>query len=268
MKHPIAAAAAALVLATPSFAGMTFEATTKLAASQGGQTVLTEAWVEGDNAKILFRESDNPLFAEGSYLLTSDGGNTLVLVNPQEKTYTPFDIAQITGMAGAALQSMGGMMKMSFTNQQFTKLAEEPGGEVLGHPTTHYRFRTSYDMDIKVMGMSQGSSNESVTDIWTTTALSDGGFSAWLRREPPKTGIAELDAVIANEMATQNVQGVPLKMVTVTTSKDKKNGQVQTGTTTMEVTSLREAAVPAGTFVVPSGFEKVEMMPVVPWQQR
>jgi hypothetical protein len=266
MRHPIATALLAVLLATPAMAGMTYQSTLKIDSPQGDQVIQTEAWVDGDSAKIVFEESDNPLFGEGSYLLTTDGGRTLLLVDPKEKTYMPFDLGQMAGMAGAALQGLGGLVKMSFTNHEVEKLAEEAGPQLLGRDTTHYRFRTTYDSEIKVMGMGQSAHNEVVTDTWTTTSLTDAGFAAWLRREPPKTGIADLDAIIASEIG-KGIEGVPLKMVTVNTTTDKKRGETQTSTTTMEVTALQEQAIPAGAFELPAGYERIEMSTSVPFGQ-
>lgn len=264
MKHRVAAfAAAVLVCAAPAFAGMTFEATTTTDGPQGKQVMRTQAWVDGAKAKVVFTESDNPMFTEGAYLLTTDGGKTLYLVDPQQKTYMPFDLDRMVATAGAMMQSMGGMVKMSFSNQKVEKLLEEPGGQLLGRDTTHYRVRVSYDSEVRVMGMGQEAANETITDTWTTTSLADPGFSAWLRRDPPKTGIADLDALLAAEVA-QGVTGVPLKTVSVTTTKDKKRGRTQTTTTTMEVTSLREGDVPAGSFEIPAGYEEVAV-PVLPF---
>jgi hypothetical protein len=259
MKQHLLAALAATLVAAPALAGINYQATTTMETAQGDQVIAVDGWVEGNSAKIVFTASDNPMFAAGSYLLTTDGGETLVYVDPDEKTYSPFDLDEVAGMAGAMMQGMGGMMKMSFSNHEIEKLAEEAGPQMLGHATTHYRFRSSYDSEIRIMGMGQESSNETVTDTWTTTELSDAGFAAWLRREPPKTGIAELDAMLAAEMS-QGIRGVPLKVTSTTTSRDKKRGQTTTSGMTLEVTALREAAVPAGAFQMPSGYEKVELM--------
>jgi hypothetical protein len=257
--------AATLALAAPAAAGIHFQSTTRTEAQQGGQKVTAEGWVEGDSAKIAFVESDNPMLVEGAYLLTTDSGRTVYLVNPEDKTYSPFDPAQLLAAAGAMMKAMGPMVKMSFSNPKVEKLAQEPGSDLLGYDTTHYRFRTTYDSDIRVMGMGQKASNETVTDTWTTAALSDGGFNAYLRRDPPRTGIADLDALIDAEIG-KGITGVPLKMVAVTTSKDQK-GRESRSTTTMEVTSLRETAVPAATFQLPGDFERVELTTSIPFGQ-
>jgi hypothetical protein len=271
MRKPAVVAAtltvalAAVGLAAPAVAGIHFQSTNRTEAQQGKSNVTAEGWVEGDSAKIVFTRSDNPMLVEGGYLLTTDGGKTVVLVNPEEKTYTDFDPAQLLAAAGAMMKAMGPMVKMSFSNPKVEKLAEQPGEAMHGYPTTHYRFRTTYDSDIRVMGMGQKASNDTVTDTWTTTALSDGGFGAYLRRDPPRTGIADLDALIDAEIG-KGITGVPLKMVAVTTSTDQK-GRATTSTTTMEVTSLREEAVPATTFQLPGGYEKVELTTTLPFGQ-
>ncbi len=266
MKQLTAFACSALVaaaLAAPAQAGIHYRATTKTDAAQGqGQSMEVEAWVDGDNAKVTFAESDNPILGEGTYLLTNDGGQTLYLVNPDEKTYSPFDLGAVVAGAGAMLKGMGAMVKISFSNQKVEKLGEEAGPAILGYKTTHYRFRTAYDSEIKVMGMGQSSHNETVTDTWATTELSDRGFGAWLRREPPSTGIADLDEMIANDVS-KSIQGVPLKVVTVTKSKDQR-GRETTATTTMEVTAMKEEAVPAAAFAMPKGYERTELVPAMP----
>jgi len=223
-----------------------------------------EAWVDGDNAKVLFAKSDNPILGSGTYLLSNDGGETLYLVNPEEKTYSAFDLGSLMAGAATMLKSMGPLMKISFSNQKVEKLAEEAGPSILGYPTTHYRFRTAYDLEIKVMGMGQSSHNDTVTDTWATTELSDAGFGAWLRREP-RTGIADLDEMIGSQVR-KDIHGVPLKMVAATTSKDQRGRETKT-TTNMEVTAMKEEAVPAGTFAMPKGYERTELTPAMPGRQ-
>ena len=256
----------AAALAAPAQAGIHYRATSETETQGQGQSMEVEAWVDGDNAKVTFAESDHPMLGAGTYLLTNDGGQTLYHVNPEEKTYSPFDLGSILAGAGAMLKGLGPMMKISFSNQKVEKLGEEAGPAILGYATTHYRFRTAYDLEVKVMGMGQSSHNETVTDTWATTALSDRGFGAWLRREPPKTGIADLDELIANEV-TKSVKGVPLKVVAVTKSKDQR-GRETTATTTMEVTAMKEEAVPAGAFAMPKGYERVELVPAMPGMEQ
>lgn len=255
------ALAAAALLAAPGRAATYFESTTTTEGQQGEQVVRAQSWVEGDNARVTFAESALPGVPEGAYLVTSDGGRTLYLVNPEEKTYMLWDLSQMLGAVGAVVQGMGPMFKINVTEPKVEKLADEAGEKILGYDTHHYRFRTTYGMEMRVMGMGQSSDVETVVDTWTSSALADPGFGAWLRRDPPRTGIADLDKLMDAQIA-QGIQGVPLRMRTVSTSRDKKGRETVT-TTEMEVTTIREEAPPAGAFALPAGYEKVEM-PAIP----
>ncbi len=252
--------AAGMILGLVSLAGATglyYEAVTRVEGkqAQGMGDMLVKAWVSGDNAKIEFAESRNPMMGEGTYLMTHDGGGTVYLVNPNKETYAVWDM---TGMMEFASGAMG-MIDMKISDPTVEKLLEEGGGSVLGYPTTHYKHRTSYTMSMSVMGMKSESKTVQEDDTWSTTALSETAMGVWLRSEPPSLGNEEFDALIKAEMG--KVEGVPLKKVSVSTRTDPKQGKSETTTTTMEVTRLEAMAVPAGTFVIPSEYEETSLFP-------
>ncbi len=238
--------------------GLYYEAVTRVEGkqAQGMGDVLVKAWVSGDSAKIEFAESKNPMMGKGTYLMTHDGGGTVYLVNPKEKTYAAWDMAAMTKFAGGAM----GMMKMKISDPIVEKLLEEDGGSMLGYPTTHYKYRTSYTVSLSVMGMKSESKTVQEDDTWSTTALSQGALGVWLRSEPPSFGDEQLDALVKAEMG--KVHGIPLKKITVTTSTDTKRKKSETSTTTMEVTKLQPTAVPAGTFVIPAEYEETSLFPL------
>jgi len=249
-------------VAVPAWARYHYQAVTTVD-GQGGEAgaITVEAWIDGGKAKILFKESQNPLMGVGSYFLTVDGGKTLYLVNPTEGTYSEWNIDAMLGAVGGVMEAMGGFMKMEISDHKVEKLLEESGGSILGYPTTHYRYRTSYTMEMKVMGMKRGDRHDSVQDIWTTTALSDEGFGIWLQNKPKSTGFETFDKLIEAEY--QKVSGFPLKMVERTaTAGVKKSGRTATTTTTMEVTMLEETSVPGSTFELDPALEEVPMMPL------
>lgn len=220
-------------------------------------TMEIEGWVDGDNAKILFTSSGNPMMGSGSYLLTRDGGSTLFLVNPQEETYVEWDLDKMMGMAGSMMEGMGGIFEMSFSNPSVETLLTEDGGTIVGMSTTHTKYKTSYTTVMKIMGMKRTSTIVSVEDIWSTDEVGDAAFGVWQRKGPPKTGNSTLDELIATEMG--KIKGWPLKTITESTTTTKK-GKQSVSRTVMEVTSLARAKVPESTFEIPPGFQKIEMM--------
>lgn len=268
LSRSILGAALLLAVAVPCSAGIHYKSVTKTeaAAQQGSGQIQAEGWVSGDNAKVVFVESSgNPILAQGTYLLTKDGGKTLYLVNPEEKTYAEWSLQGMLGTVGAVMQGMGPLLKIQFSQPKVEKLLEEDGGTVAGLPTRHSKHRTSYTMTVKVLGMGNVTDVVSEQDVWATSRLQDLGLGVWLRAEPPRTGNEEFDKLLAAEAV--KYQGFPLKMVTVNTSTAKKGGRSQTTRSTMEVTQLdTNAAVPASAFEIPAGYERTELL-AVPQQQ-
>jgi hypothetical protein len=245
--------------AAPGFADIHYKSVTKTQPEQGkSQDIQVEGWVAGDSSRVNIKESWNPVLKPGSYLITKDGARTIFLVDPEEKTYAEWDLQGMLGAAGAMMNGLGPVLKVEFSEPKVEKLLEEAGPAIVGLPTRHYRYRTSYTMKMKVLGMGNESAIVNEEDIWATDSLRDAALSVWLRSESPKTGNEQLDKLIASSRG--KVTGFPLKMVTVSTSTNKKNKQTTTRTT-MEVTELdSKASAPGGSFEIPSGYEKTEIM--------
>ena len=224
------------------------------------------AWVEDSNAKVEFLTGEKKgFFAAGSYLVTTDGGETVYLVNPSEETYGSFDMEAMLATMGQVMDMMsqtGGMMKMEFTDVSSEMLSEEAGGSVLGQDTTHYRWKTGYTMRMKMMGFKQETRTDMIQDIWSTDSLDAKGFGVWLRPDRSmRTGNEELDKLISSQATT--VRGFPLKTVNVSTMTGKKGKSTQM-TSTTEVTVLREESVPGSTFTWPDTYTEVEIIPEMP----
>lgn len=249
-------------ISLPASAGIYYKAVTTTDNPQGkDQQMVVEGRVEGEKARIEFQDSNNPMMGEGSWLLTTDGGKTIYLVNPEDKTYAKWDMDAMMQFAGAVMEGMGGLVNMEFSEPQVEKLLEEDGGTVAGLPTRHYRYRTTYSMQMKVFGMRQASAVESVQDIWSTSRLDAAALGVWLRKEPPSSGNEELDRLMRAEVG--KIQGFPLKTVTVTTTRDEKKGKESVSRSTTEVTELSrsEAPAPPSTWTIPGGYQETQLLP-------
>jgi hypothetical protein len=243
-----------LVLAAHSFAGVYYVAQTT---AEGGksaekQNMIVKAWASGDSGKVVFEESKNPMMGKGTYIITKDGGKTMFLVDPKEKTYMKWDLDSMMGLLGGAMK----MMNLKFTDPKVEALGEEPDGLVAGVPTVHYRFRTTYAMSMSFMMMKTNSRVVKDEEIWAATKLADAALGIWLRKTPPKTGNEDMDKLIKAEMS--KVQGFPLKRKTVQTSTDEK-GKKEVTTITIEVTELQMVPVPDSTFEIPSDYKETSL---------
>ena len=260
----VLAVLAGLVIAVPSFAGVHYQAVSKLEGgarrNNPGDTQV-EGWVSGNKARVEFKESGgNPMVKSGMYMITKDGGKTLYLVNPEDMTYVLWDVNGMLGALGGVMNGLGPMLKIEFSDPKVEQVSEEDGGSLLGMPTRHYKFRTSYTTKVKILGMGRSSDTVTDQDIWATTKLTDPGLGVWLRHDPPRTGNESFDKLIAAESEKRKVSGFPLKLVSTTTStqKDKQNVTHQS----MEVKTLETKSIADSQFEIPSGYKETQMAPM------
>jgi hypothetical protein len=240
-----------VVIATGyALAGVEFVAQTR---SDGGGDVTVHAWVSGSRAKVVFVKSQADDYAVGDYMLSPDEGKTLYLVSPATRTYTKYDVQAMLAGMGGMVQGMRGMMKVNFESPKIEKLLEEDGGLLLGLPTRHYRYRTSYRVS---MHITRPKTVYTVIeeDIWTTDKLSDPALKVWLKQEPPSTGDEQVDNMIRAEMS--KVEGFPLKRLTVTSTGDA-NGARGSRRSEMDVLEVKQVAVPDAEFAMPRGYKEV-----------
>jgi len=264
----LALSCALLMGALAQASGYYYEATTANVAEKKKHSddMKVLAWVDGDKAKIQFVSQEKKgVFADGSYLVTKDGGENVYLVDPRERTYARFDMEEMMAAVGQVMNTMeqlGGMMKMEFSDIYSEKLLEEPGGTILGRSTTRYRYKSGYTMNMKVMGFNQQTTTDSIQDLWITTDLDSRGFGVWLRPDRNmKTGNDELDKLISQEMG--KINGFPLKTVNVSTMTNKK-GKSQQLTSITEVKVLREESIAGDIFGWPSDYTETQFMPGMP----
>lgn len=251
---------AGLLASQPATAGITYTMVTT--GSGAGAEVMSQTakgYVSGEKLRVDFVESGNPIMGKGTYVLSQDAGRTMLLVNPKDKTYATFDVEAMMGAATSMLKALGPMAQISFSKPSIEKLLDEPGPSLLGLPTTHYKFRTTYSMDMKVMGMKMGNASVVEEELWSTTAFDQElAMAAWLRKGV-KTGDESFDALIEAEMNKSN--GLPLKRVAVTTNTDAQ-GRKTTTTQTTEMTAIdQNAVIPPGTFTLPPGYKETQLIP-------
>ncbi|MDJ0838837.1 MAG: DUF4412 domain-containing protein [Acidobacteriota bacterium] len=220
-------------------------------------TMMVEAWIDGAKARILFRENDNPTAKPGSYILTNDGGKTLYLVNPEDQNYMEWSMDMVMSMAGA----VGGMLQIQFDNLKTEKLEESDGDRIHGFDTKRYKYKTSYDMNMKVLGMRRAHSVETEQESWVAGKLKDVALGVWLRNTPPSTGDEELDKLIEADMG--KVQGFPLRSRTKTVTKqwNKKRTKVKRESisySNTEVKTFKKTSIDGARFKIPQGYTMID----------
>lgn len=245
---------AVLAISSSCWAGITYTAVTRtiLGSNTHAGDMRVRAWVDGKRARMDFVQSSLPELRSGTYLVTSDGGETAFLVDPRSRTFQRFDINSMIGNMADMMRAMRNQMKVRFERPKVDKLLDEPGPVMNGVPTRHYRYRTSYKAVIEMIETDTVATTLE-EDIWTTTAITEPGIVALLNKRP-SSGDEELDRIVQQEM--DKVRGFPLKHITSTRTETSK--QTSQSRTEMQVVQLKKVPVAASMFQVPKGYAELE----------
>lgn len=261
MRTMMICLAVLLCLAPVGYAGWQYEVRSEMSMPGTGQAMTSRSRGYSDGTRFRFDaiESDNPMQPSGSYVLSTDGGATLYMVNPAEKTYTKLDMAALAGMGkqvSGMMSQMGAQMQIQ--DHKIEKILEEKGPVIAGFPTRHYKFRTRYTMAMNMFGFSSKTTTITEQDFYTAAGLEGIGMDVWMKKAEIITGNSELDALVKAEM--KKVSGTPLKTITVTTTNSDQGGD-RVSRMLFEVTQLKKARPAASLFALPQGYREVSMMP-------
>ncbi len=263
---------AGVLVSAGADAGWSFTQTVRRSGGRGAEQADTDSRVqiEGANARIDFLKlAANPIFGAGGYMLSRGAPlKGLFIVNPEKRTYTKFDPDELTqAMAPGAAGTEGSGIQMKVADVKSEKLLEEPGGELQGLATTHYRYRKSYTMTMEMASMKMVTAHEVVEDVWQTTEIDlGGGFGKAMRKMGGSGALAELEKI--SDADRERTAGFALKRITVDHSTPQGKGMMarmmggkeETITTTTEVLELTRASIPASTFAIPDGFTETQLM--------
>lgn len=261
MRNVVRMFLVAAAAASQAWAGVVFTQVTKVEGGRGAEAAnaVVKTSVDGGRARVEWEDSNNPMIPKGAYMLINEKGEML-LVNPDKRTYSKFDLAAMSEGASQAMSAVANMgFSMEITDPKVEKTAEESGGEMLGFPTTHYRWHTSYTtvMHMPKPLKDRVMPSESMEDVWTTTAV-----------EMPAVAVKALSGISGGpamkelskvaELEKSKMTGFALKRVIVSSGSGRGGSQKTTITTVVQ--DLKKASIPASTFVIPADYTETDLM--------
>jgi hypothetical protein len=260
MTKVLAVAVVGVLFAVEAFAGVVLTSVVKTEEESKGQdseqTIRLQA--DGEKARIEWVAGRSPAGGKDGYMLTTDGGKTLYMVNPSERTFMKWDMEKMMQMAGGMMQAMKGFMSVKVTEYNVEKTLDEAGPSILGYPTRHYKFVTRFTSESTVFGRKQTTTSVNEQEIWSTTKFRDGGLSVFEKMTSRRVGYADVDKMIEAERA-KGVKGIPLKVITTTNSGTAEKPRLSKSV--MEVTELKETGIAASVFDIPKDYteQKLDM---------
>lgn len=252
MKH-FPAVFAAMMMASPAFAGVTYNVQSTTSGMRH-VNIAGKVTVDGPHVRFDVSSGDKMLFADNAVVLSNDGGKTMTVLDPANKTYFELHLDDVLNSTTAALKNLGGgMFKLSFDNPSVT-VHDAGNGETLeGFPTHKSVLDAAYDINIDAAGQKLTTKIKMTTESWMTDQLSSE-FASFLQTRGLHTGVEPIDKLI--EAQRSAISGFPLKQVS--TTHVNQGGSDVTMTTTATVSNVEKKTVDAALFAMPSGYTKVD----------
>jgi hypothetical protein len=243
---------AVATLATSAFSGTAYDFRSETSGLRKS-TMSGRVEVEGKKLRMNVSEGDGKMFRNGSVVFSNDGGKTLIVTTPADKTYYEIKLDDLLGGAAAMLKAFGDMVKITFDNQRVNVRDDGAGGTIEGYPTRKSLLDASYNMNVETGGQKMSTRIDMKTESWTTDRIPMDAMN-WFQASGVRSGIEGIDKLIeAQSRATKN--GFPLKQVTTVTFD--RGGQKMATVTTATVTKIAMKPIPASEFAMPAGYKKV-----------
>ena len=260
--------------AVPLTDGMTYEFVMKSQSTRTGNKEVVQmrgrGTYAGDQAKIEILDASSTtggseMFGgKGGYFIVKGGGQEMYMVDPNQKQYMKWDIANMFAGMSKMVNAVGGMVKMQMSDVHIDAQDLGPGETLQGYPTHHVRMVQNYTLNVSVLGRSKKTTNQSTTDYYFAPSLRIA--NPFVSNSQQMAMMSQLDMFNNSDYMTQmkaaNAKipktGVPLKTVTTVVATDDK-GKAETTVTTMEMVNFHASNIPASAFAIPSDYKMVEM---------
>jgi len=246
-----------LLLSSPSLlsAAIQYEFRQSTRNDHGGQNVgdvAGRAVLDGDRSRVEYTR--NPVYGEGTYVLSFLNPRSIFIINPKTKTYYDVPLSTVANSLASA------RIEVANLKTGTKKMDDHP--LIAGVATDHYRFDASYEMTVMFGSIPLKQGVATSVDSWTTSAFGAVPAPVFSSAEFT-TGNPELDKLIAAE--TSKVTGLALRqVVSITTSprkapgarRDVKLNISKRQTSEILVTAVRNVQVDSTFFQIPEGFTK------------
>ena len=247
--------AVSVLLPVLSFAGVEWEtkSVTKIESKESLTIIKGDA--QNGNVKeeiIDASDSANPILKKGSYFLYKNGSSNVIVVSPENKTYTEMSLTDM-------MNAMGEIIQISINNAavSVTKLADEA---ILSYPCQHAKIDSAYDMEMKIAFITTKSHVEQSQEIWGTDKIGAKDFADLYKNKSFKSSMKDLDSLIEKQSAALAGMSFPLKSITIQRVSDiNKPKNVKTTTTETTVSTIIEKALSDDIFKIPAGYSKTEI---------
>ena len=227
MRRSFQIIATLLLFAAPASAGITYDfksTTTGLS----NQTVAGRVHAEGKSVRVDIATGDGVLFKNGSFVVSSNGGLNMTVVDPAAKTFYQIDLAQLLG-GGGLLEQLGDVT-MEVRDPKVSVTGGADAGTLEGFTAKKSKVATAYEIAVSAFGQPLTVRMQVDSDVWWTDQLS-ADFTNFLQMRGLRTGMDAIDKLI-DALEAFEIQGLKNNIpavIAILRSEPFRAGQVHTG---------------------------------------
>ncbi|HJR63150.1 MAG TPA: hypothetical protein VJ803_05565 [Gemmatimonadaceae bacterium] len=260
LRTPTVSLAVLLAVAIPSTAAgaqdtQGYSYTFRSIADDHDDKIFGTARVLGDRTRIDFRE-----WHKKGYLLVSDRGRRVTLVDPRDEEYRTFERDSFERVISTAMRKVDRVMTMTLRDVRISTERLGNGGTVAGYPTERYRMVQRFQVGVGVFGLTKDMDQEIVTDFWVAPRLALASNPIIELLSTVESALAQHDASFVRRSIDARralFTGTPLKIV-VTSRLHHEDEDPDVDTRTIEITEIGRARIDPEIFRIPRGYERRE----------
>lgn len=196
----------------------------------------------------------------GDYLLSTDGGRTITIVHPDQRSYSVHDAGDFERIVSRVMRGLDAVMTLQLRDAKVATASLGAGEAVAGRATRRYRLTQEYEVSVGMFGVSSDTRQRVVTDYWVDPRLALPRNPVLEMMSTLETALAQHDAAFVRRSAEARrtlFRGAPLKVV-VTAESREDDGAVKRKVRTIQLGEIQQVAIDAPVFEVPRGFERKE----------
>jgi hypothetical protein len=186
-------------------------------------------------------------------VLSTDGGLTIVFIDPVKKIYSKIDSSSFAGKT-PALQDLL-VASTTKSEEKVTKVIDESGGRLLGFPVHHYQFRRQFSRPDKNQP-ERRTTAEMLDDVWVTTALASLALAGPREQSILLPFVSQFAPLTLPDGTV--IRGFQLKRKSVLTFATP-DGSRHTMQMQMEVKQVNRGNLADSTFQIPADFREVDL---------
>ncbi len=232
---------------------------TMTSSDDGDETSRGTVRTAGDRTRIDLQGANGK---SSNWLLVTDGGQTVAIVNPQERSYTEMSADKFANIIGTAMRVVDAFLTLKVEDVTVETQRVGPGGTIAGRPTERWALVQEFVVNVGMFGKTTPQLHRVVTDYWIARDTDMPRNPLFEMLAGAETALAQSDRDFVRLTETRRRQlprGAPMRIVVTSahSEADKLTADAPK-VRRIEVTEYGVASVDLAALRIPAGYERKE----------